>query len=956
MTSLVFKLGSLLYEESQLLSKIKGDIKDVIAELERMRAFLTEAEATEEGDINHEVWVKQVRDCAYDSEDIIDDFLINIAYESHGKLPDYANPSCFAHRFRTWNETHDIAASLQGIKTKFESISKGNRRYKLTRSTIEIGSTSAQSTNQQGYNPQEGAHFQEAADLVGIDEPKEKLIKMLTAGDSTLEIIPVVGMGGLGKTTLVKQVYDEIKITFENHAWITVSQSYKIEDLLMDLIEQLQVENTQRFPDTTGSRMNIILHLKKMVNALLYDDRYLVVLDDVWSIDAWKAIEHAFPKNSYSSRVVLTTRNADVASTTCKPQGHVYNLEPLSETAAWGLFTKKTFFPNSCPHGLVKVSENILKKCAGLPLAIEAISGVLKDKIGEPDEWDKVNEGLGLGLEDPKKLKSIYKILALSYHDLPNHLKPCFLYMSIFPEDHLIECMRLIRLWMAEGFVQPIQGRTLEEVGERYLTELLNKNLIQIAETASDGRMKTCRIHDLLREIIITKSRDQNLVAVAKENNGSWPETVRRLSVHNNLQNIQQQHNFQRLRSLLMFKVEQPLSKSSIPALFSGGLKMLTVLDLQGTTLKKFPTTICKLFNLRYLSLKETQVKTIPRSISKLQKLETLDLKRTPVSQLPAEIRKLKRLRNLLVYHYANETYTGFHSKYGFKAPRGIGGLESLQKLCFVEAGKGNESIVEEVGMLTQLRRLGIIQLNEENAKKMCPSIDKLSNLHALSINSSPDTVMDLNGITSAPKSLRRLYLNGQLKSLPNWIESLERLVKVFLKTSRLNEDPLKALEQLPNLVHAEFLQVFNGKELCFKAGKFQKLKILGLHELNSLESVTVEKTSMPSLENFVIRSCSSLKEIPSGIEHLSKLIVLDFVHMPQELLMAIHPPRREGTHYRKVQHVEKVNSTNMVNGVWETERLSATTVDIKKAADIKQQKIQGEPNPMATITTFEDK
>ncbi|CAM8885189.1 unnamed protein product [Rhodiola kirilowii] len=948
-TSLVFKLGSLLKEESQLFAKIRGDIKDVVAELERMRAFLTEADTSEESDLDHEVWVKQVRNCAYDSEDIIDDFLINIAYESERQLLAY--PGYVVHRVRTWKAGHDIALSLKEIKTRFQSIFEGNTRYNLT-----LRSTFAQSSNERGYNPREDAHFQEEADLVGIKEPKNKLIKMLFSGDSTLQIIPVVGMGGLGKTTLVKQVYDdgEIKMKFQKQAWITFSQTYKIEDLLIDVIEQLHTESTQRLPDAIWSMK--IVPLKKMVNTLLNENRYLVVIDDVWSIEAWKAVEHAFPKNSYSSRVILTTRNADVASTTCKPRGHVYNLEPLSEVASQKLFSKKIFFSDSCPQQLVKVSTSILKKCAGLPLAIEAISGVLKDKIGEPDEWDKVNESLGAELEDPKKLQSIYKILALSYNDLPNYLRSCFLYMSIFPEDHLIECTRLIRLWMAEGFVEEMQGRTFEEVGESYLTELRNKSLIQLAETACDGKMKTCRIHDLLREVIIMKARDQNFVAVAKENAGQWPETIRRLSVHNNLQNVQHQQNFYHLRSLLMFEVEQPLSKSSMPILFSGGLKMLTVLDLQGTTLKKFPTTISTLFNLRYLSLKDTQVKTIPSSIGKLRKLETLDLKRTRVSQLPTEIRKLKRLRNLLVYHYDNETYNGFHTKYGFKAPKGIEGLKSLQKLCFVEGGQGNENIVEEVGMLTQLRRLGIIKLNEENAKKMCPSIDKLSNLHALSINSSPDTVMDLNGIKSPPKSLRRLYLNGQLKSFPSWIVSLQRLVKIFLKSSRLNENPLDTLEQLPNLVQAEFLQVCDEKELIFRAGKFQKLKILGLHELYSLEIVTVEETSIPSLEKFVIRSCSSLKAIPSGIEHLSKLSVLDFVNMPHELLTTIHPPRREGAHYNKIQHVEKINSTNMVNGVWETERLSATVVDIRQAEDTKQRKIPPGSNPMDTITAFEDK
>uniref|UniRef100_A0A7N0U630 NB-ARC domain-containing protein n=1 Tax=Kalanchoe fedtschenkoi TaxID=63787 RepID=A0A7N0U630_KALFE len=673
------------------------------------------------------------------------------------------------------------------------------------------------------YKYHEDALFLEEADVVGIEEPKQKLIGLL-----------FVGMGGLGKTTLVKKVYDDnkVKMHFESHAWITVSQTFEIEELLGDLIQQLSGENRSLVPPETDNMD--IAELKEQIHSLLNRNRYLIILDDVWK-----------------QRVMLTTRSADVAFSAGESIKYIYNLQPLSEEESWKLFCNK-IYNGPCPENLIQSSQAILKKCGGLPLAIVTISGVLISKNqAEPHNWNQVNGSLGAELEDNRRLRSTYKILSLSYNVLPYHLIACFLYMSIFPEDHLIERLKLIRLWMAEGFLIEIKDMALEDVGESYLTDLVNRNLVQVAETSSDGRMKTCYVHDLLREIIKVKSRDQNF---------------------NSLSHFQQDQNLSQLRSLLMFEVEEQLTNSSIPSLFSGGLKLLTVLDLQGASLKKFPSAIVNLFNLRYLSLKNTQFKTMPNSIGMLQKLQTLDLKNTLISKIPNEILKLQQLRNLLIYRYKFETYTDFPSRYGFKAPSGIQSLTFLRKLCSVEGGQGSNIIIRELEILTQLRRL----------------------------------------------------------SLPAWISSLNKLTKIFLKSSRLqvDEDPLKTLEDLPNLVHVEFLQVCTGTTHNFKANTFKKLRILGLHEFESLETVKIEHTALPNLERFVINSCALLKTLPEGINKLSKLRVLDFITMPAELISAVQLFPIKGTDYDKLCHIPEVNHIEKNGSIWETKRLKVINMD----------------------------
>ncbi|CAM8885190.1 unnamed protein product [Rhodiola kirilowii] len=929
LTSLVTKLTYVMVEEKvHILQGIREGIEDIIDELKRMRAFLRAADASEEIDFEHTVWVQEVRNVTYESEDVLDEFMCNLAYH-HDEGPPCADTKHILRILMNLRARLDISSTVKAITQKFDKIHRRNKRYSFKHnngSEHGLTMTPTGALSQRWPGQLADALFQDKIDLVGIDGPKKnKLIDMLTSEDQTLNVVSVVGMGGLGKTTLVKQVYDdaEMKKHFQSHAWINVSPTFKTEDLLKELIQELHKENKQPIPHIDS--MGVVKRIEE-VQKCLRDRKYIIVLDDVWTVHAWSEIKYAFPKETYGSRVVITTRVTDVASTSCTSKKHIYNLEPLSKVESWTLFCLKTFGDKPCPDHLVEVSNRILKKCAGLPLAIVAISGVLitKNMSAVSNEWDQINRRLGSELEDNEILKSTYKILTLSYTDLPYYLRACYLYTGLFHEDHPIPRTKLIRLWIAEGFVEGKDGNTPEEVAESYFNELLNRTLLEVDERTNDGRVKSCRIHDLLRQIIIRKSRDQSFAAIAKENGGFWPEKVRRLSVHNKLQYIQNQ-NFHQLRSLLMFGVEESLSRSSMPTLFTGGCKLLTVLDLQGTNLTKFPSAVVKLFNLRYLSLRDTKVKKIPNGIGALKKLETLDLKRTLVSKLPVEIRKLQSLRNLLVYRYEYESYGIFNSKFGIKAPKGIGGLKSLQKLCFVEGGQGNESILGELQKLSTLRRLGIINLIYENCETLCASIDKMSNLHALSINSSNDEILNLQHITSPPKTIRRLYLMGQLNTLPHWIKSLTNLVRIFLKKSKLHKDPLKTLEELPNLVHIELLQVYNGDTSQFKAGKFQKLKILGIHEFEALERVIVEESSMPNLERFIIKGCGLLKAIPLGINKLRNLKELHFVNMSQELIATIQLHPKEGKDYKWVSHIPDVTVAYTVDGNWDIERLRTT-------------------------------
>ncbi|XP_049378609.1 disease resistance protein RPM1-like [Solanum stenotomum] len=911
---LLDKLTNLLAEEAILLQGVKHEIQYIKDELERMIAFLGVADAFEEGDAEVKVWVRQVRDVANDIEDVLDESML-LSYDHH-----YRGSCCFIAKLvfsiRNIKFRHKLVIEIQAIKSRVDNIAMGHHRYRYKFYVPEQGSNSNHAYD--AANDRRGdALLLEEAELVGIENPTQQLIGWLVEDDPRLKVVSVVGMGGSGKTTLVKKVYEDaaVKKNFNSLAWITVSKSFKVEEVLKDMIQQLYDEVKQPAPEGLNTMSSN--RLKTIAKVFLQSRTYVLVFDDVWTIHAWEAIRHALPDINNGSRVILTTRLLDLASfCSIETNGYVYEVKPLSTEESWILFCQKAFHGYSCPSHLESISRNILKKCGGLPLAVVAVGGVLATKNrNNIREWGMLNHSLGPELDSNDKFESMRIILLLSFNDLPYYLKPCFLYLSIYPEDHLIERNTLIYRWITEGFVKQKERRTVEDVADSYLNELINRSLIHPVQYNDDGSMKLGRIHDLYRELILSKSRDDNFTATVDEHNKLWPEKTRRLSMHGMLGNLQVKRSVTKLRSLLTFGVADPQSLSCISQVL-GSSRMLRVLDLRGAPLNMIPETVFQLFHLRYLSLRNTNVKVLPRSIGRLKQLEILDLKQTYVTELPVEILKLENLRHLLVYSHVSYSYLPYNCSPGFKAFRGIGALRALQKLVYIEATPGS-GILREVGMLGELRRLCILKLRKEDGWTVCSSIQKLRKLESLNLKSVEEhEILDLSYLSSPPPLLQRLYLTGHIVKLPAWIQDLNSLVKIYFRWTHLTEDPLKYLQDLPNLVHLEFLVGYTGKELYFEQGKFQRLKLLNLDKLEGLSQVTIGEGAVPHLEKLVIQRCALLETVPTGIEYLLNLKVLEFFDMPDEFIMTLRPEKL-GADAWKVSHIPEVFYTYWRDGCW---------------------------------------
>ncbi|XP_030516344.1 disease resistance protein RPM1-like [Rhodamnia argentea] len=907
-TFLLNKLSLAIEEEEYLLRGFREELKHIRDELESIRAFLRVADGMEERDPELKVWVKQVRDVAFDIEDALDEYAISLARPPERGVRSYLQRVTFP--LKTLTARRRIAYRIFSIKARVLGVSERHQRYRYkSRVTEQHGSWSA-SRDDTWVDPRGNALLLEESELIGIEKPRNLLVGWLIGGDSKLEVASIVGMGGLGKTTLAKKVFDSaaVKNHFASHAWVAVSRSFDVEDLLRDMIEQLFEE--MKLPVPHGvSTMNVD-RLKAFINAVLRQRRYLIVLDDLWSSQAWEFIQFALPRNFYGSRIMVTTRVADVALCCCiESPDRVYYLQPLAPQDSWVLFCKRAFPGNSCPPHLEDISWQILAQCGGLPLAIVAISGVLATRgTSRVDEWESIRHNLSHELQGNDRLINLRKILSLGFSDLPYYLKSCLLYLSVFPENHIIGHNRLVRLWITEGFVEENEGETLEEVAERYLHELRSRSLIQVARVTTEGRINAYWVHDILREILLTKTKDQNFAKVSNPMTAKCSGDARRLAIHCSLANTQlSKINAVRLRSLLVFGVPDLPANSSLLLSLGNEFKLLEVLDLTDAPLDVFPNEIVRLYHLKHLSLRGKKINRIPSTIGNLQKLEILDLKNTFVSELPASIQRLRRLRHLLLYRY-EVGLDLYYRKYGFRAGARIGGLVSLQKLCCIEADRENR-VIMDIGSMKQLTKLNLRNLRREDRNALCSSIQNLSRLQVLSLCSvDPAEVIDIEQLTP-PRSLQRLYLEGRLEKLPSWTSSLYSVARLYLRHSRLQNDPLESLEALPNLVELQLGDAYEGESLCFRRGGFPRLKLLWLIKLKNLKWVTMEEDTMPSLEKLTLRRCESLKEMPPDIERLSSLKVIVFDGMPGELFARQNPARDA-----KPSHLSKV----FVNdGLW---------------------------------------
>ncbi|KAF5777537.1 putative P-loop containing nucleoside triphosphate hydrolase [Helianthus annuus] len=396
-------------------------------------------------------------------------------------------------------------------------------------------------------------------------------------------------MTGLGKTTLARALYSHelVAYMFDFRAWTCVSQSYQKKDLLLSILISFIGDRTDEFYEMSEQQLGEKLYRK------LKGRKYLVVFDDIWDCRVWNDLKMYFPDDKTGSRVLFTSHDLDVTLhvQSAKP-AHVLRLRTGHES--WDIFQKKVFRMGICPSGLKKCGRMISKKCKGLPLAIVIAAGLLKKNLSLT-WWEQIAASLhSFMLSDPRQY---IDSLALSYNHLPPHLRPCFLFLGAFPEDYEVPVTKLIWLWIAQGFIHETGSRMLEDVAEDFLMDLIKRSLLMTSTIKSDSQVKTCRIHNLLRDFCLIKAEEENFLL-------------------NN-------YRYGMLSSMLCFPLELGESLQEGGSIRIDTYKFLKILDLESILISLFPLVAVDMVNLRYLAI-QAHDGSPHASISNLVNLQVL--------------------------------------------------------------------------------------------------------------------------------------------------------------------------------------------------------------------------------------------------------------------------------------------------------------------------------------------
>ncbi|CAD6342380.1 unnamed protein product [Miscanthus lutarioriparius] len=586
MKPLLSKLTKLLEEEYVKLKGVRKQIKFLRDELRAMSPTLEMLADAEELNPQMTAWRDKLRELAYDLEDCIDAFISRVDHERDGHSGLIKG---FFRKLKKLKQRHDIANQIQELKASVLEASERHKRYDLAQLKNKSSSSSV--------DPRLQALYVDIDKLVGIDAPKKQIIELLSmemnGSSAKLKVFSIAGCGGLGKTTLAKLVYEDIKNQFKCAAFVSVSRTPDVRKVLRGIAKGVGITSNMLDDDE-----------KELIDKLrehLQDKRYLIVIDDVWDAKPWETIKLALMNNNCGSRVITTTRSNDVASYLSSQGGNVYQMKSLSFEDSKRLLFKRAFgSENLCYTHLGSAPDEILRKCDGLPLAIITISSMLADQ----------------------------------------HAK-------CVSEDHKIEKQCLINRWIAEGFIHKENGQNEYEIGERYFNDLINRSMIQPVRVKY-GQVKACQVHDIILDYIKCKAAEENFVTSldAAEPVYTSEYKVRRLCVINhNEENVTlwADEILSHVRSVTIFG--EPVKISLLP---STPLRVLDLREHYGME-KYHLASIGKLFNLKYLRLCSWSISGLPETVGELHHLQTLDVRGTHIRELPRTITELQQLTRLYV-------------------------------------------------------------------------------------------------------------------------------------------------------------------------------------------------------------------------------------------------------------------------------------------------------------------
>jgi hypothetical protein len=500
------KLSNLALQEIALIWGVKDEIRKFMETVSTISAVLLDAEAKQHNN-EVKVWLERLKDAMFDADDLLDD----ISTEALRREVMTRNNNKAKEVRIFFSTSNQLAYGLQmghkvkAMRERLVAIA-ADRQFHLEERSEE---------RQVRFKAREQTHSVVCADdVIGREDDKKAIVGSLLNPNvkEDVSVLPIVGIGGLGKTTLAQLVFndEEINKHFEQKLWVCVSDNFDekiiVEKILECATKKKPVENLQ---------MNTLANdLHKEVNG----KKYLIVLDDVWNEDGekWFNLKKILMGGARGSRILVTTRSRKVAQITQTVQPHL--LKGLDEQQSWSLFKKMAFVEGEEPKNIasfVEIGKEILKKCVGIPLAIRTIGSLLSFEKSERQWLSFKNSKLS---KIPQNESDILPTLKLSYDHLPSHLKQCFAYCSLFPKDYNIDKSSLIQMWMAQGFITLCdETQCLEDVGHKYFMDLLWRSFFQEVKEDDFGNISQFKIHDLMHDIAILASGSESTTFYSKD-------------------------------------------------------------------------------------------------------------------------------------------------------------------------------------------------------------------------------------------------------------------------------------------------------------------------------------------------------------------------------------------------------------------------------------------------------
>ncbi|KAJ4702717.1 Disease resistance protein [Melia azedarach] len=718
--ALTDKVFMALLSESQFVIGFRDQFEAMKTKLELMNGFLSCTDKLRrEKDLQN--FLPRLKNLIYEADDVLTDCLIRDEYQEE--------ESCWSSlthgllfRYKTGKQLSTINSRIQKMGTVLEGFRRPERPINPGNYANPVIGYSSQD-----FDPSE---------IIGLVKDVEKIKAWIDSGDKVLNRVGIVGMGGLGKTTIAQMIFNdrEVGTYFDRKIWLSASQNFSAERIMRVMLKELG-------EDSDGlDECNLL----RKIYRKLANQSYLIVMDDVWNIniDWWNKLCPA----SERSFIIITSRNEDITRNMGVDISRVHRAKTLNKEESWSLFSKFAFSHRGrCPNEeFERIGREVLDKCGGLPLAIKTTAALLNQKIHSLAEWKKINDNFH-ELTTEGINRQVMASLQLSYDDLPSLLKQCLLCFSIYPEDFEISGEQIVHWWVGEGLIQGRGTKTAAELGFQYLSELVSRCLVEVVHRRGyDGRVYSCKMHDLVRDMTIKIAKDEAFCSFDQQGRQILREESRWLgftgdNAPRSLENIPKLRTLitmsrdsiplhSKLELLSSLRVldfsDMKLNSDEVEYLWKWicSLKRLASLNLSGVAVVKgVPSSIQNLRNLQILVLRKcNNLAKIGSSITNLRKLIVLDLRSCPLNYLPRGLEKLVHLQELSGFRAVSNTQS---------CP--LRALLELKNLRVLQININGETEIseEDRDILSQLEKLQVLAIDAENCNENSVSemVDRLS-------------------------------------------------------------------------------------------------------------------------------------------------------------------------------------------------------------------------------------